>query len=207
MYSTNKAESTVDEATKRFKAYNSGDTSAIHPSLRAPIFRISVTNGGEEAYESVKQFYLETTSVDGREIALQALGRVQTPALATAYLNFAFSPKVAVQDRHSPAVALAANGKTRLALWEFIQANWDMVYKELSGNMVVLERFLRMSLNKFSSYEVGADIDKFFEGKDQRGYDRGLGVVKNTIQGAAKYKERDEGLVREWLAANGYLKK
>jgi len=71
--------------------------------------------------------------------------------------------------------------------------------------MVVLERFLRVSLNKFSSFEVKDDIDKFFAEKDQRGYDRGLGVVKDTITGAAKYKERDEGIVREWLKAHGYL--
>jgi aminopeptidase N len=197
---------TLDEATKRFKAFNSGNTSAIHPSLRSPIFRISVTHGGKAAYEAVKQFYLTTTSVDGKEIGLQSLGRVQTPELATEYLDFNFSDKVAVQDRHSAAIALAANGKTRLALWEYIKNNWDdKIFAALSGNIVVLERFLRVALNKHSSFKVKEDIEKFFESKDQRGYDRGLAVVKDTIEGSAKYKERDEGLVREWLKAHGYL--
>lgn len=197
---------TVDEATKRFKAYTSGDTSAIHPSLRSPIFRICVTHGGKDAYDAVKNFYLTTTSVDGKEIGLQSLGRVQTPELATEYLEFNFSDQVAIQDRHSAAVALAANGKTRLALWEYIKNNWDSkIFATLSGNMVVLERFLRVALNKFASFEVKSDIEKFFEGKDQRGYDRGLGVVRDTIEGQAKYKERDEAIVREWLKAHGYL--
>jgi aminopeptidase N len=197
---------TIDEATKRFKAYNDGDTSAIHPSLRSPIFRIAVTHGGCDAYEAVKKFYLNTKSVDGKEIALQSLGRVQTPELATEYLDFNFSDKVAVQDRHSAAIALAANGKTRLALWEYVKAHWDdKVFATLSGNMVVLERFLRVALNKFASYEVKKDIESFFEGKNQRGYDRGLGVVKDTIEGQAKYKERDVEVVREWLNAHGYL--
>ena len=196
---------TIDEATKRFKAYNAGDASAIHPSLRSPIFRICVTHGGREAYEAVKNFYLTTKSVDGKEIALQAMGRVQTPELATEYLTFTFSDKVAVQDRHSPAVSLASNGKTRLALWGYIKAHWDdQIFKTLSGNMVVLERFLRVALNKFASYEVKRDIEVFFEGKDQRGYDRGLAVVRDTVEGQAKYKERDEAVVREWLRAHGY---
>jgi aminopeptidase N len=152
-------------------------------------------------------FYVNTKSVDGKEIALQSLGRVQTPELATEYLDFTFSDKVAVQDRHSPAIALAANGKTRLALWEYVKTHWDdRIFKTLSGNMVVLERFLRVALNKFASYEVKSDIEKFFEGKDQRGYDRGLGVVKDTIEGQAKYKERDVEVVREWLKTHGYLK-
>lgn len=199
-------QATVDEATKRFAAFNNGDTSAIHPSLRSPIFRICVTHGGRDAYEAVKKFYLTTTSVDGKEIGLQSLGRVQTSELATELLDFAFSDRVAVQDRHSPAIALAANSKTRLAVWEYVKANWDeKVFATLSGNMVVLERFLRSALNKYASFDVKNDIEKFFAGKDQRGYDRGLAVVKDTITGAAKYKERDEGLVREWLKAHGYL--
>ena len=197
---------TIDEATRRFNAYNGGDTSAIHASLRSPIFRICVTHGGREAYDAVKQFYLTTKSVDGKEIALQSMGRVQTPELAREYLDFAFSDKVAVQDRHSPAVSLAANGKTRLAVWEYIKANWESkVFPSLSGNMVVLERFLRVALNKFASEEVKRDIEGFFAGKDQRGYDRGLAVVKDTVEGQAKYKERDEAVVREWLKARGYL--
>jgi aminopeptidase N len=199
-------EATVDEATKRLKAFNAGDTSAIHPSLRSSVFRICVTHGGKEAYEAVKQFYLTTTSVDGKEIGLQSLGRVQTPELAKEYLAFTFSDKVAVQDRHTSAISLAANPQTRLALWEYIKANWeDKVFASLSGTMVVLERFLRVALSKHSSLAVKEDIEKFFEGKDQRGYDRGLAVVKDTITGAAKYKERDEELVREWLKAHGYL--
>jgi hypothetical protein len=91
-------------------------------------------------------------------------------------------------------------------LWQYIKDNWEgKVYPELSGNLVVLERFLRMALKKFASFEVEKDIVSFFEGKDQRGYDRGLMVARDTIIGAAKYGERDSGLVKEWLSAHGYL--
>jgi aminopeptidase N len=144
--------------------------------------------------------------VDGKEIALQSLGRVQSSDLANEYLDFLFSPAVAVQDMHSGAVALAANAKTRNDLWAFIKANWeDKVFPDLSGNMVVLERFLRSSLNKFASFEVKKNIDEFFKNKDIKGYDRGLGVIADTITGAAQYKERDAGLIKEWLSAHGYL--
>jgi hypothetical protein len=197
----------VTEALRQFEAFTSGkDSSAIHPSLRSPVFRISVTEGGKGAYEAVKTFYSTTTSVDGKEIALQSLGRVQSTDLAKDYLDFLFSPAVAVQDMHSGAVSLAANAKTRNDLWSFIKTNWDSkVFPDLSGNLVVLERFLRMSLSKFASFEVKKDIDDFFAPKDNKGYDRGLGVIADTITGSAKYKERDVGLVKEWLSAHGYL--
>lgn len=134
------------------------------------------------------------------------MGRVQTPELARDYIDFLFSPAVAVQDMHSGAVSLALNSKTRHILWEFIKNDWDTkVYPDLSGNMVVLERFLRVGLSKFASSEVEKDIRQFFQGRDNRGYDRALGVVSDTIKGAAAYKERDSELVKEWLSAHGYL--
>ncbi|KAF2840379.1 hypothetical protein M501DRAFT_1002726 [Patellaria atrata CBS 101060] len=200
-------ESVVSEAQKRFKLFTSGeDTSAVHPSLRSAIFRIAVTYGGPEAYEAVKEEFKTTTSLDGKEIALLALGRVQTPELAKDFIEFNFSDAVAIQDKHSGASSLAANAKTRLTQWEYIKHNWeDVVYKQLSGNMVVLERYVRLTLNKFASKEVQKDIENFFERKDNRGYDRALGVVKDTVEGNARYKERDLEVVREWLGAKGYL--
>jgi len=134
------------------------------------------------------------------------MGRVQTSDLARDFLEFTFSPAVAVQDKHTAASSLAQNSKTRGQLWEYIKEHWDSkIYPSLSGNMVVFERFLKCSLKKFASFEVERDIQEFFEGKDKRGYDRGLGVIVDTITAAAKYKERDAKLVREWLRAHGYL--
>jgi len=197
----------VAEAQRRFKAFVSGtDESAVHPSLRLSIFRLAVSTGGAEELEEVKKFYASTTSIDGKEIALQSMGSVQTSELAQGVLDFTFSPAVAIQDKHSPAIALAANSAQRGELWKYVKANWDdKIYSQLSGNMIVLERWLRYGLNKYSDFEIEKDIGKFFENKDQKGYDRGLSVVRDTIVGAAKYKERDVERVREWLSIHGYM--
>ncbi|KAF2146106.1 uncharacterized protein K452DRAFT_324140 [Aplosporella prunicola CBS 121167] len=199
-------EGVIKEAQRRFAAYQSGDKSAIHPSLRSAIFRIVVTEGGQEAFEAIKQEFLTTTSIDGKEICLQSLGRVQTAELAKTYLDFLFSPAVQVQDMHSGASSLAANSKTRHALWAYIKANWDSkVYPELKGNMVVLERFVKLSLSKFASHEVAADVGSFFANKDCKGFDRALAQSNDIMTGGAKYRERDSGVVKEWLGAHGYL--
>jgi aminopeptidase N len=199
-------EAIIAEAIKRFKAYTGGDSTAIHPSLRTAVFRTAIQAGDQAEYNAIKKFYAETTAVDGKEIALSAMGRVQSVELANAYLDFTFSPAVAVQDRHTAAGSLGSNSKVRPALWEYIKKNWDSkVFPELSGNMVVLERFLKTSLKDFASFEVEKDIESFFSGKDCKGFDRGLAVAKDTITGSAKYKERDEARLREWLSANGYL--
>lgn len=168
------------------------------------MWKISVTEGGPTAYEALKQEFLNTTSVDGKELALTALGRVQTGELATDFFHFLFSERVPVQDLHSGVVALAANSKTSLTQWGLIKSEWTQVKKRAAINPVVLDRMLRLALNKMSSLEVARDIEAFFKDKDNKGYDRSLGVIQDSITGNAKYKERDEPLVLEWLEAHGY---
>lgn len=194
----------VTEAQKRFGAFVDGDKKSIHPSLRSAVFRIAIKNGGADAYKAVQNEYLTTKAVDGKEITLQSMGQVQSKDLAEDYLNFGFS-KVATQDVHSVGASLAANSTVRDTVWPFIKSNWPMIREKLSGNMVVLERFLRTSLQKYASYEVEKDIQSFFKDKDNVGYDRGLSVVSDTIKGNARYKERDLGVIKEWLSAHGYM--
>ncbi|KAL8856418.1 MAG: hypothetical protein Q9178_006988 [Gyalolechia marmorata] len=197
---------TIKEAKDRFRRYMSGEQQAIHPNLRLPVFRINVAEGGKEAYKAVKDEYSRTTSIDGKEICLQALGRVQTTELVNDFLDFQFSDAVKVQDVHSGSIALAANPKARDALWQYVQEHWDIVYKKLSGNSVVLDRFVKNSLQRFASHEKEKEISEFFQGKDTKGFDRGLVQVSDTVRGNANYKERDEKLMLEWLEAHGYTK-
>ena len=194
---------TIDEAQKQWKAYVDHGT-PIHPSLRLPVYQIVITEGGTEAYSALKNEYQSTNSIDGKEICLQAMGRVQSAELAHDFLNFQFSDKVAVQDVHSGSIALAANPKTREEMWKYVKENWSAVHKKLASNSVVLDRYLKQSLSKFASFDVEQDIKSFFENKDTKGYDRGLVQVSDAVKGNASYKKRDEKLVQEWLEAHGY---
>ncbi|MCJ1345079.1 hypothetical protein MMC31_003284 [Peltigera leucophlebia] len=195
---------TIDEATNRLKAYTAGDPAAIHASLRLAIFRLNVLYGGKAAYEAVKQEYIKTTSIDGKEICLVSLGQVQSTDLINEFLQFQFSDQVAIQDVHSGSIALGANPKARDATWQWIKDNWDTVDKRLSVNPVVLSRYLKKTLERFASHEVERDIIEFFEGKDQRGYDRSIVQVSDCIRANASYRERDEQSVLEWLKTHGY---
>lgn len=194
----------IAEAQRRFVLYSSGeDPTAIHPNLRSAIFQIAIREGGSTEYNAVKKEWQSTTSVDGKEIALRAMGRIRDISLLPSFLNFLFSD-VASQDMHTGAMALAANSKTRHGLWEYIQKNFDPVKTRLSANMVVFDRFLKLSLQKFSDHKTEKEIAKFFEGRDNRGYDRTLGVVSDTIRSRANYRERDGEVVLEWLKVHGY---
>ena len=195
---------TIDEAQRRFEAYRSGDTNAIHNNLRSAIFQIVVREGGKPAYEAVQEEYSRTTSIDGKETCLIAMSKVQTPDLVNDFMDFQFSNEVATQDVHAGSWSLAANPKARDTFWAYIKQNWELVSKKLGGNPVVLDRFLKLSLSKFVSYEFEKDMRTFFEGKDTKGYDRGLVQVSDGVKANAAYKEREQELVLEWLKAHGY---
>ena len=177
----------------------------IHPSLRLAVFSIAIREGGESAYKAVQEEYMNTTSIDGKETCLLALGKVQTAALAEDFLDFQFSDKVAIQDMHTGSVSLATNSKVRSVLWGYIKQHWEDVHKKLSGNSVVIDRYLKTTLSKFASHEIERDIAAFFKDKDTKGYDRGLVQVSDTVRANASYKERDEAIVSEWLKAHGYV--
>ncbi|KAH8820428.1 aminopeptidase-like protein [Xylogone sp. PMI_703] len=197
-------EQVITEAKRRFDLYISGnDKSAIHPSLRTAVFGITIREGDDKEFAALKKEWYETKSVDGKETILRALGRLQTPELLSQYLEFLFTD-VPVQDMHTGAAALGINPKTRAGLWAYIKQNFNFVKERLAVNTVVFDRFLKLSLQKFNDRDTEKDIARFFEGKDNRGYDRTLGVLHDTILGRAAYKERDGAVILEWLRSNRF---
>ncbi|WEW56333.1 hypothetical protein PRK78_001776 [Emydomyces testavorans] len=199
-------EATVTEAKRRFNVWVSGeDKSAIHPNLRSAIFTINVAEGGRKEYETVKEEFHKTDSVDGKEICVNSLARTKNAEIAQNYFEFLFSSSVPTQDVHTGGASLAANTKARDAFWAWLKENWARVEQKLGANKVVYERFIRMSLSKFADHSIKQDIDQFFEDKDKGGIDRGLLVIGDTIRTNANYKERDEKGVLEWLKAHNYV--
>lgn len=180
------------------------DKVAIDPSLRLAVYRTYIEHGGKPAYEHVEHEYATGTSIDGKEICLAALGRTRDPALIERYIAMIFSSQIAYQDKHTAAASLAANPEGRQALWPFVRDHWEQVRESLGPNMVVVARFLKVALGKFVDHETEREIAAFFEGRDNQGYDRSLAIVADTIRGNADYRERDQGVVGEWLAAHHY---
>jgi aminopeptidase N len=191
----------IAEAKRRFALYMNEGT--IDQNLRRAIYGIAIREGGKSEYAALKREWKTTTSVDGKEIALSALGRIRDLDLLPDYLELLFND-VATQDMHTGAIVLAGNSTTRPELWKYIQKNFESIRERLGKNMVVLDRFIKQSLINFNDRESANEITVFFEGKDNRGYDRSLKVISDTILGRASYKERDATVLLEWLTAHGY---
>lgn len=194
----------IAEAQRRFELYTSGkDKAAVHPNLRAAIFGIAIRYGGATEFAALRKEWQTTKSVDGKEICLAALARIQTPELLSEFLSLMFN-EVATQDLHTGANGLANNPKTRHGFWEYVKQNFDTIRARLGENMVVMNYFIRYGLNSFTDRETEKDITDFFAKKDNSGYDRALGLVLDTVRARASYRERDGAAILEWLKANGH---
>lgn len=100
--------------------------------------------------------------------------------------------------------ALASNRVARPLLWKYIRENWGQIEKKIGGNPIVLDRFINVSLSKFTSHKDVEDIEAFFSDKDTSAYNRTLESAKDKVRGRASYKERDAAVLKEWLVANKY---
>ncbi|KAK6341017.1 hypothetical protein TWF696_009328 [Orbilia brochopaga] len=198
-------ENIITEAKRQFASYFSGDTSAIHAALKLRVFRIGISEGGKSEYDQVWEEYLRATSPDGKEITLQSLGKAKEHTLITDYLSKMLSDKIPTQNTHYVSSALAMNSDARPHVWEFVKTRWEDIVKLLGGNMVLLDRFVRVTLNKFADEKILEELKAFFEGKDQRGYDRAVKVAIDSVSGNVSWRKRDEMAVTEWLTTKGYL--
>lgn len=197
-------EGIISEGQKRFAQWQSGDTKAIHQNLRGVILNLSVANGGETEWNAVKEEYLKTTSVDGKEICIQALGRTKSPELAHALLDFVTSDEVTIGDAHGGPISVGNNNVTRDVAWTYTRTQWERIEKRLGVSGICLDRWVKMGLSNFSDHKTAEDIKTFFSDKDTKPFERSLEVVLNTVAGNANYKQRDEALVLEWLNTHGY---
>lgn len=197
-------EGIIAEGKKKFAAWKSGDEKAMHQNLRSVILNMAVANGGQEEYDTVKAEFKKTTSVDGKEICIQALGRSKNPDHAWDLLSFVTSEDVPAQDAHGGIIAVAGNNETRSVAWEFTKKEWERVEKRLAKTSVVIDRWIKMGLPKYSDTKIRDDITAFFKDKNTGPFSRSLVIVSDTITGNASYKERDEAQLLEWLKTHGY---
>ncbi|KAK4938387.1 hypothetical protein LTR10_021186 [Elasticomyces elasticus] len=197
-------EGIIAEGKKKFSAWKSGDEKAIHQNLRSVVFNLAVSNGGQEEYNVIKEEFRKLTAVDGKEICIQALGRSKNPDHAWDLLEFVTSEEVPPQDAHGGIVAVSSNNETRPVAWEFTKKCWDRVDKRLGVSGIVIDRWLKMGLPKFSDTAIRDDIANFFKDKETGRYSRSLVIASDTITANAAYKERDAAQLLEWLKAHGY---
>lgn len=204
----------TDEALKRYTAHAaSPKDNPLHADLRTPIYRAALKSDPASTTAFLKDQWYTTDAVDGKEVCLTTLGNCTDETIISSTLIpflFNLSPpanakdSVPAGDAHYLASTLASNRVARPILWKFVRENWVQVEKKLGGNPILLDRFVSVSLSKFTTFKDVEDIDEFFKDKDCTAFSRTLETAKDAVRVRAAYKERDAAVLKEWLVANGY---
>lgn len=195
-------------ATTAFAKYTSGDKSAIHPNLRAAIFNYAAKTGGKESFDSLYKIYTNPDSVDEKIAALRALGRATEPELLNKITGLLLNTDVIKQqDIYIPMQGLRSTKEGTVHLWAWVKENWDQIYELLPPGLSMLGSVVQIATSGFTKREQKEDVEKFFSGKNTKGYDQGLAQSLDVITSKINWSERDSTKVAEWLSSNGYSSK
>lgn len=69
-----------------------------------------------------------------------------------------------------------------------------------SGSMSLLSRIVSSSTEDFSSADMYADVEQFFNGKEVKAISRAIQQSLEKIDTHAKYLQRDRAAVESWAS-------
>ncbi|KAH7131928.1 peptidase family M1-domain-containing protein [Dendryphion nanum] len=198
-------EKIIESTFDMFKKFQGGDKSAIHPNLRGSAYAILLAQGGKVEYDAILEQALHAPTSDERNTALRSLGRAKDPELIKRTLAMALSDDVKGQDIYLPLSSLRTHPEGIEVLWSWVQENWTELEKRLPPSLSMLSSVVSIATSSFTHREHIEDIQKFFEDKSTKGFDKALAQSCDAIRAKAAWIERDSEDVKTWLQEHGYL--
>ncbi|KAL8709084.1 MAG: hypothetical protein Q9220_006105 [cf. Caloplaca sp. 1 TL-2023] len=198
-------EKIIKAAQDMFAKFKSGDRGAIHPNIRGSVYAIALRNGGKEEYDTLLNEYTTAKDADERNTALRSLGRVNSPELIQRTLSLPLSDAVKGQDVYLPLGGLRNESVGIEALWKWMTGNWDAIEKKCPPGLTMLGSVVQLCTSGFTTEEQLAEVQKWFEGRSTKGFDRALSQSGDAVKAKAKWLARDRGDVEAWLKGEGYV--
>ena len=195
----------IKAAQDMFAKFVGGDRQAIHPNIRGSVYAIVLRNGGNKEYDALLHEYLTAKDADERNTALRSLGRANTKELIKRSLDLPLTDDVKGQDVYLPIAALRNEKEGVEMLWEWLITNWEPLNKKCPASLSMFSSIVQIATSGFTHQEHLDMIQKWFEGKSTKGFDRALEQTSDAIRAKAKWLDRSTGDVEAWLASNGYL--
>jgi aminopeptidase N len=192
-------------ALELFEKWAQGE--AIDPTLRHFVYSsvIGSPNLTQAQFDKVYNEISSSNSLDGREIALGALGHISDSSFLKKLLDgLLYNEIIPTMDSHFLAIPLSRNSKMRDSFWKFFKEKYEQLYKLMSANMVVLDRFVKVTLCNYQSEQMFDEVADFFADKDVHGFERAFNQSLDNIKINSNWYKRDSSAVKEFLTANGY---
>jgi len=198
-------EKTKAAAFEMFEKFVAGDRAALHPNLRGSVYAVVLAYGGEKEYDALVKEYETAKSSDERNAALRSLGRARKPELIQRTLAYSISKHVKDQDIYLPLAGLRAHREGIEAFWAWMKENWELLREKMPPSFTLLGSVVSMATSSFTKQEQLTDVEKFFDGKSTKGFDRNLAQSFDAVRAKMGWLQRDGKAVEEWLRREKYL--
>ncbi|CCG82092.1 Aminopeptidase 2 [Taphrina deformans PYCC 5710] len=192
---------TVEAAKKMFESFAAGNKDAIHPNLRASVFKTALKTGGEAEYEVLLEtFHDHTNGSDLRNTALRTLGYSTDPKLMQRTLSMVETDDVKSQDLMYPLVGLSTHKEGIQALFKYLTENYATIDKRVPNSVGSLKAaVVGIMTSGFTTVDKVEEIQRFFADKDTKAFNKRLEQVYDGIRGRSNWVARDREDVKNFL--------
>jgi aminopeptidase 2 len=195
----------IAAAQDMFKKFAAGDRKAIHPNIRGSVYSIALQNGGEKEYDVLLNEYLTSKDADEKQTALRSLGRAKGEKLLARTVALPLGDDVKSQDFYSPLIGMRSDAEGIITLWGWMKVNWDAIKGKCPPALSMLSTIVMICTGSFTHASHVEEVKAFFEGKDQKGYQKKLEQSLDGVRAKSSWLERDGEDVKAWLETEGYL--
>ncbi|GMM32322.1 hypothetical protein DAMA08_050670 [Martiniozyma asiatica (nom. inval.)] len=187
------------------KAQEIHQSGSIPPIFKSVVYKTLIANKETCTAQLVEEIIQEAktpTSIDGREVALSALGSVHDVSYLPQIFDLFFDGSIPEMDFQFLTKALSSNAQAKKKFWAYFKNDWSKFRGEVS--MWTLDRVIKGFLPCMVSESLFADIKTFFDNIDKKGFEKGVNQGIDAISNAVSWAERSNDDVLQWLADSGY---
>jgi aminopeptidase 2 len=114
-------------------------------------------------------------------------------------LGLALGGEVRDQDIYMPIGGLRTHPAGVEAVFTWMTENWDELVRKLPPELNMLDSVVSICTSAFSSLEDLDRVQKFFQGRNTRGFDQTLAQSCDAIKAKAAWLNRDRQDLRDWV--------
>lgn len=190
---------TIEEARKRFEAYERDETS-VNPNLYDAIVGIVAYNGGSDEYDRLLVCFKNAGTAESKVRNLLSLADFRDDELLSRTLAMSLSEDVRTQDAPHLVRNVLSTSAGRHVGWAFVKKHWQEMEQKYPVHL-----FPRVIKGARSLISVGdmKDLEAFLNGHPIRSGDLVAARVIERVRLNVAVDERSGAELHKWLASFG----
>jgi aminopeptidase 2 len=202
----------ISELRERFSKFLAGDSSALHPNLRAVAFRSVLKNSSDpkQDFDAVMSIYKNVDIVmDQRLSALGSLGAINSKE----HIEFLLENVALDADLVRPGDVIGLlNGlrtyspfasESRDALWQWLLKHWDVLFLKFSSSMMLLSHAVSVCFGAFVGEEHISAVEAWCQGANEETDEAKL-KRQDDLKGCQRVLHQTLETVRTYVHSHSY---